>query len=91
MYLSVVSRSDICFDVYNLAQFVSNTGKAHWCALNHLLRFVKGTDSLSLVNNRSEKLELFGFSESDWATDKVDSKSTSGFLFKLIRFSNVVS
>ena len=29
MYLSVVSRPDICFAVYNLAQFVSNPGKAH--------------------------------------------------------------
>ena len=52
MYLSVVSRPDICFAVYNLAQFVSNPGKAHWCALKHLLRFLKGTESLSLVYNR---------------------------------------
>ena len=29
MYLSVVSHPDICLAVYNLAQFVSNPGKAH--------------------------------------------------------------
>ena len=91
MYLSVVSRPDICFAVYNLAQFVSNPGKAHWCALKHLLRFLKGTESLSLVYNRSENLELFGFSDSDWATDKDDCKSTSGFCFKLSRSVSVVS
>ena len=28
-YLSVVSRPDICFAIYNVAQFVSNPGKAH--------------------------------------------------------------
>ena len=94
MYLSVVSRPDICFAVYNLAQFVSNPGKAHWCALKHLLRFLKGTESLSLVYNRSENLELFGFSDSDWATDKDDRKSTSGpypfFPFKLKNEANIL-
>ena len=91
MYLSVVSCPDICFAVYNLAQFVSNPGKAHWCALKHLLRFLKGTESLSLVYNRSENLELFGFSDSDWANDKDDRKLTSGFCFKLSRSVSVVS
>ena len=70
---------------------MSNPGKAHWCALKHLLRFLKGTESLSLVYNCSENLELFGFSDSDWATDKDDSKSTSGFCFKLSRSGSVVS
>ena len=79
------------FALLFLAQFVSNPGKAHWCALKHLLRFLKGTESPSLVYNCSEKLELFGFSDSDWATDKDDRKSTSGFWFKLSRFGIVVS
>ena len=61
MNLSVVSRHDICIAVYNLTQLVSNAGKAHWCALKHLLRFLKGTEALSLVYNRSENLKLFGF------------------------------
>ena len=41
--------------------------------------------------NRSENLELFGFSDSDWVTDKDDRKSTSGFCFKLSRSGSVVS
>ena len=90
MPLSVVSRPDICFAVYNLAQFVLNPGKAHWCALKHLLRFLKGTESLSLVYNRSENLKLLGFSDSDWATDKDDRLPTSGFCFKLSRSGSVV-
>ena len=81
MYLSVVNRPDFCFAVYNLAHFVSNPGEAHWCALKHLRFFLKGTESLSLVYNRPEYIELFGFSDSDWArmTDKDDRESTSGF------------
>ena len=89
--MSVVSCPDICFAVYNLAQFVSNPGKNHWCAFKHLLGFLKGTESLALVYSRSDKIELFGFSESDWATDKDDRKSTLGFCFELSRFGSVVS
>ena len=86
MCSSIVSRPDICFAVYNLAQLVSNPGKAHWCALKHLLRFLKGSESLSLVYNRSENIELFGFSVSDLATDKYDRTKISGFCFKQSRF-----
>ena len=53
MYKSVVCRPDICFAVYKLAQFASKLRKAHWCALKHLLRFLKGTEALSLLWNRS--------------------------------------
>ena len=41
MYLPNVIRPNISFAVYNLAQLVSNPGKAHCCALKHLLRFLK--------------------------------------------------
>ena len=91
MYLSVVSRPDISFAVYNLAQFVSNPAKAHWYALEHHLRFLRSTESLSLVYNRSENLELSGFLDSGRACDKDDRKSISGFCFKLSHFSSVVS
>ena len=70
---------------------MSNPGKAHWCALKHLLRFLKDTESLSLVYNRSGNLTLFGFSDSYWATVKDYRKSTSGFCFKLSRSGSVVS
>ena len=75
---------------HNLAQFVSNPGKVHWRALKHLFRFLRGTEFLSLVYNRFENHEFFGFSESDWATDQDDRKPTSGFCFKLSRFGSVV-
>ena len=91
MYLSLVSCPDICFSVYTSAQLVSNSRDAHWCALKHLLRFLKGTVSLSLVYNRSKNLEVFGFSDSDWGTDMDDHNSTSCFCFKLCRFVSVVS
>ena len=65
MYLSVVSRPDICFAVYNLAQIVSNPGKEHWMALKHLFRYLTGSTILTLVYNRGRAFEIFGYSDSD--------------------------
>ena len=91
MYLSVVSRPDICFAVYNLAHFVSNQGKEHWVALKHLLRYLKGSTNHTLVFIRGTAFELFRNSDSDWATDEDDRKSTSSFCLKVNRDSSLVS
>ena len=48
MVFSVVKPLDVCFAVFNLAQFESNPGKTHWCAVKHILCFLKGTETLSL-------------------------------------------
>jgi hypothetical protein len=93
LYLSVVSRPDICFAVANLSQFVSNPGLPHWKALKHLLRYLKGSPDLSLVYRRcdSSQFALFVFADSDWANDSDDRRSTSGHCFKLSTNSAVVS
>ena len=90
MYLSVV-RPDICFAVYNLAQFDSNPGKVHWVVLKHLLCYLKGSTNFTLVFNRGAAFELFGYCDTDWATDEDDRKSISGFCFEVIRDNSVVS
>ena len=51
-------------------------------------RFV---EFLSRVYRRSENLELFVFSDSDWAIDESDRKSTSGSGSKVSGFGSVVS
>ena len=90
-HLSVVSRSDICYAVDNLGQLVSIPGKEHWVTLKFLLRYLKGSTNLTLVFNRGAAFELFGYSDSDWATDEEDRKSTSRFCFKGNRDSRVES
>ena len=47
--------------------------------LKHILRYIFGTLGRGLLI-RPRDLELRGFSDSDWANDKNDRKSTSGFL-----------
>ncbi|RHN38657.1 putative RNA-directed DNA polymerase [Medicago truncatula] len=63
--------------------------KSHLTAAKRVLRYVKGTmkfDLLFQTENNGEKVELIGYSDSDWCEDRSDRRSTSGYVFK---FNNV--
>ena len=42
-YLAVATRPDISRTVGNLARFSKIPGMAHWKAVKHLFRYIKGT------------------------------------------------
>ena len=83
MYLSTGTRLDIAFAVSNAARFSSNPSKQHWMAVKRIIRYLKGTRDLGILYTRSAEDDLIGFSDSDWAGDWDNRKSTSGYLFKL--------
>ena len=43
LYLALCTRPDIAYLVGVLCRFNSNPGPAHWKAVKHLLRYVRGT------------------------------------------------
>ena len=47
------------------------------------LRYLQGTKGLSLIYRRSDSLQVEGYSDSDFAGDIDDRKSTSGYVFTL--------
>ena len=47
------------------------------------LRYLQGTKGLMLTYRRSDSLHLEGYSDSDFAGDVDDRKSTSGYVFTL--------
>jgi hypothetical protein len=48
MYLANATRPDISFVVSKLSRFVSNMGGDHWCALERVLPYLKGTMSYDI-------------------------------------------
>ena len=82
-YLALTSRPDIAHEANLLSSFVQNPGKRLWNAAKGCLRYLIGTKSEKMVFRKSEKLELTGFSDSDWAGNIGNRKSTSVFCFKL--------
>jgi len=77
-----VSRPDIAYAVSALSKFLSNPGVEHYQQLHHLLRYIRGTSHYSLTFGLSDQ-GLTGYSDSDFASDKDDSRSIGGYVYYL--------
>ncbi|GAU46965.1 hypothetical protein TSUD_143070 [Trifolium subterraneum] len=79
------TRPDIIYAVGYVSRFMSNPLKSHLLAAKRILRYINGTIHYGVLYpyaRDSSKLELNGFSDADWCGDKVDRRSTSGYVFK---------
>ncbi|XP_019175670.1 PREDICTED: uncharacterized protein LOC109170993 [Ipomoea nil] len=77
-YLTV-TRPDLSFAVNQICQHMHSPTTEHWAMLKRVLRYVKGTLHFGLFIRPSSSLAVHAFSDSDWAGDPSDRKSTSGF------------
>lgn len=84
MYAMLCSRPDLCIAIGILSRYQTCASQDLWKEIKHVLRYVQGTLGMSLVyyKNESENI-ITGFSDSDWAGDCIDRKSTSGYIFKV--------
>ncbi|XP_021759173.1 uncharacterized protein LOC110724084 [Chenopodium quinoa] len=82
LYLTA-SRPDISFSVGLCARFQANPKESHLTAVKRILRYLKGTDDLSLFYPRSDSFDLNSFTDADYAGDLVNRKSTSETSFKI--------
>lgn len=83
LYLSTRTRPDITYAVSNVARFCGAPSKQHWTAVKRILRYLKGTQGLGLLYTKDGPQECIGYSDSDWAGDIGDRKSTSGYMFQM--------
>ena len=83
-HLAVFTRPDISFAAAKLAQFNQNPTATHFSAALHVLRYLKGTRNRCIVYKRQEHhLNILGHSDSDWASDTIDRKSFTGYIFMM--------
>ncbi|GAU12596.1 hypothetical protein TSUD_132060 [Trifolium subterraneum] len=79
------TRPDISYAVGYVSRFMSKPLKSYLLAAKRILRYINGTIHYGVLfpySRDSSKLELNGFSDADWCGDKVDRRSTSGYVFK---------
>jgi hypothetical protein len=82
LYL-LITRPELYFIVIELTRFVANPGLVHWTAAIHILRYVKQTTSVGLILNKVQHLKLTVYTDSDWASNVDDRKSTCGYIIYL--------
>ena len=75
------TRPDITYRVETLAKLSSKPNQTHQMAAKHVLRYLKGTYNFGIVFRGDEPGNCVSYSDADWAGDKEDRKSTSGYLF----------
>jgi len=85
LFVSLVSRPDITYAVGLVSRYLEKHNNSHWQAVKRIFRYLKGTKNLGIMyTNSGGKLNLVGFSDSDYAGDKDTRRSTTGYLFKLV-------
>lgn len=98
MYLVMGTRPDLAYPVSKLSQFLAQPRKTHMEQAIRTLRYVKATRDLRLEYGRKRSmdspttttthttpkpLEIFGYSDADYAKDIETRRSTSGYVFML--------
>ncbi|GJY65031.1 retrovirus-related pol polyprotein from transposon TNT 1-94 [Tanacetum coccineum] len=82
MYLTT-TRPDLMYGVSLISRYVGCPTESHWRAGKRLLRYLKGTTELGIFYKRKSKASLEVYTDSDYAGDMDDRRSTSGSAFLL--------
>jgi hypothetical protein len=82
MYLTT-TRPDIMFSVSLISRYMSKPTELHLQAAKRILRYLKGTTSYGIFYKKGGETDLLAFTDSDYAGDEEDSKSTSCYVFLL--------
>ena len=73
------TRPDLAFSVGVLRRYMHDPKQSHGAALKQVMRYMRGTLSLSLglIYTRSEQIKLIGFSDASHNVDVDDGRSTT--------------
>jgi len=82
MYITA-TRPDIMFGVSFISRFMASPTEVHLQAAKRLLRYLKGTINYGIFYKKNENKQLIAYTDSDYAGDITDRKSTSGYVFML--------
>ena len=74
---------DIAFAVTHLLQFSTNPTEDHYKTAQHVCRYLVGTCDYKLVHTQEKDKGLVAYTNSDWAADKIQQRSITGYFLKL--------
>lgn len=67
-----------------MAQKVSKPTQRDWNELKRVVKYLVGTSTLKLTLGNTETKEfVIGYADANWAEDKTDRKSNSGYVFEV--------
>ena len=81
MYTMVATWPDLAHVVGVVSRYMSNLGWKHWEAVEHILRYMRGTKDARLTFGLNNLTEVEGYTNSDYARNTDNQKSTSCYVF----------
>ncbi|XP_051132509.1 uncharacterized mitochondrial protein AtMg00810-like [Andrographis paniculata] len=82
MYLTA-TRPDMMFVVSLASRYMENPTELHLKVVKRALRYLKGTSGFGIFYKREDDDGLIAYTDSDYAGNVEDRKSTSGYVFLL--------
>lgn len=79
IYLMIGTPPDLGFEVGTSAQFCEAPSATHWNTVRGVFRYVNGTRHIKICFTGFDQLDVCGYTDSDWAGDTRDRKSTNGY------------
>jgi len=76
MYITA-TRPDIMFGVSFISRFMASPTEVHLQAAKRILRYLKGTINYGIFYKKNENKQLIAYTDSDYAGDITNRKSTS--------------
>lgn len=84
LYLSIISRPDITFQVCKASQFNKCYNDIHYSAVKRIFRYLKGTTDTGITYSPDpNNFNLIAYCDADYGGDLTGRKSTSGFVVTL--------
>lgn len=77
-----VEGPDISHVMGVVSRFMSNPGKAHWKAVEWILRYLWGTTNKCLYFGKRE-LKVQGYIDANFASEVDHRRSTTGYIFTI--------
>jgi hypothetical protein len=78
IYLTI-TRPDISYAVSLVSQFMHSPTSHHLKIVKRILRYLKSTVTRGIFMKNNGHFKLEGYTDSDWAGNSLDRKSTTGF------------
>jgi hypothetical protein len=76
-----ITRLDLSYAVGVVSQFTQTPRKPHLDAIRHILRYIKHTLQCGIFYEAKSQLQVHGYTDVDWASNVLNRRSTSGFIF----------
>ena len=82
MYDMMCTRPDVSYALSVTSKFQANLGESHWKTIKNILKYLRRTKDLFLIYGGAE-LQVCGFTDASFQSDKDDCKSQSCYIFTL--------